>query len=184
MHSSFHINYLSIYTYVYVCISSRTVLQKIMVESQSLADFVSLSIRIRVTAISINYTNARESVCVFVKGEGRCPWIEKIPWARFCHESLPYEMVPPSKAPGISRLILGTIHRCQQLCKAGGWSYVGIQEHNHIYATQEGLEIAPAFGGTQNKNKNRRKKKKKVFTHLSWRWSHLTFWVLSGFKIL
>lgn len=43
---------------------------------------------------------------------------------------------------------------------------VGIHDHSHIYPFQPGFEIAPAFGGTQNKNKNRRKKKK-VFMHLS-----------------
>lgn len=76
-----------------------------------------------------------EIECVFVKGVGRCPWIEKISWALACHESLSYENVPPSEAPGTSDSswtpFTGVIS-CVKLVAEAVWAF---RNTNHIYPT-------------------------------------------------
>lgn len=61
-------------------------------------------------------------------------------------------------------------------CAAPGANAMGIWDPSSIHLIQEGLEIAPAFSGLK-------KKKKRAFSHLPWRWSHLTFCVVNDFKI-
>lgn len=114
----------------------------------------------------------------FVKELDRCPWRGNITlftgvlnlmrvW--ITNEYIQAHNRLKTLSDSLWTLLTGRIDYATPIARA-----MGISDHRYIHLIQEGLEITPHFQGS---------KKSRAFSHLPWRWSHLTFWILYDFKI-